>query len=310
VVSTEETNWRSTARNAVQSLHQAVRTLRQHILQPRLGQAAVLRCVAAVQAATGTGPLQLRLEGGIVATHDEELLRYSVGDVPFGSLAAAGIGELTLPAQFDPHSIERLVQLLAEASCSGDAEHDVVACLRAAELPGVLFRAAVSSDTEGPDEGPRADWWMLPEKAPSTALQPLIERDGFANLPAQAARLLLADLDDSHRKRPIGHLLDPLLTALLQRGDSANAAFLLERALAHADVAPAIAEQLRARAAAACHGDWLREQLEQPDRIQGLVALAMQLGDQTVQHLADVAAEAAQTLPAWFREFVPKSHRG
>jgi hypothetical protein len=307
VVAIEDTSGRRAARHAVQSLHQAVRTLRQHILHPRLGAAAIQLCVAAVRAATTREPLHLQLQDGVVAANGEAVLPFAGGDVPFGALADAGIGELVLAAGIGADAVERLVHLLADASL-GEGDGDIGECLRSADLPGVQFRAATSSDAVSPDESLRGDWWMLPRPSPTAALQPLIEADGCANLPAVAAQLLLADLDAAEAPRPpVGHLLDPLLAALLQRGDGASAAWLLERAFGHPDVPPVVAEQLRARATAACRGAWLAEQVRDPDRVQGLVALAMQLGDAELQNLADVAAAAAAELPAWLRELLPRA---
>jgi hypothetical protein len=299
-------------REAVHALLGAVRTLRQHAKEPRLGQDAVARCTAAILAATHDFPVSLRLGRGAVCLDDEVLLPFTADEVPFGALAAAGIGEVVLACGIPATMVEQLVATLAAAAVTTNAEYDIAAVLRAADLPGVELLTADRHDRDlepDPDAtAHRPNWWLLPAPGPAAlALQSLVERDHDNNLPAIVARLLLADLDDGAgmHNPPSPQLLDGLFATMLQRGDAANAAWLLEQAQHHPAVPAEVALQLRSRAAMACHGPWLVQQLERGDRVQGLVALAMQLGDDSLQKVAAAAVGAGQPLPGWLLEFVP-----
>lgn len=286
------------------SLHRAVRTLRQHRGELRLGQDAVARSVAALQEATADRPLRLQFGAGHVAVDGEDVLPFAPGEAPFGSLAAAGVGELLLARGVGGPTLEQLVHLLASATETTDSEHDVAADLRAAELPGVEVHAATRLTDDGPGPGLRQDWWLLPgQPLRSQALQALAERDREANLPALAARLLFHDLDEEVRPDRAA-LLGGLVSAMLQRGDAASVAWVLERAQQHPSVPAAVAHGLRGRAAAAFLGDWLPTQFGPGVRLQGLVALAMQLGDECLPHLVQAAAAADHPLPGWLLEFL------
>lgn len=305
MVPLDENRRRRAVREAVHCLRRTVRTLRQHEAAPRLCAEALAGCVRDLVAAAAPGPIALRLAAGSVSCGDEPLLAYLPGELPFGALAAAGIGELVVPEALDEAAAERLVRALATAAPAGDPDADAAEALRAADVPGLQFRAAAVAP---PDDAPgeRPDWWLLPPPGPAArALRPLIERDRDANLPAAAVRLLLADLDGAAGPSALPRLLEGLAAALLVRGDAGTLAALLEQTDRHPAVPADVAARLRDRAAAACGGEWLAQQLERPGQLQHLVALAMQLGERPLQHLAAAAAAAGQPLPAWLLEFVP-----
>lgn len=312
MVSSPDSEWRAAVREAVHALQGAVRTLRQHHEEPRLGQNAVRRCVTALQLASQDQAIRLHLRQGAVCHGDEELLRFAPGEVPFGPLAEAGIGDLVLARGIDPTVVEHFVATLAASLAAADCDADIAAELRNADLPGILLLAAHRDDEpregEPSQAGLRPDWWMLPSPGESKKkLLPLVERDHDTNFPALAARLLLADLDPESGLScpPSPHLLDGLCAAMLARGDAANTAWLLEQAQHHPAVPAEVALQLRSRAVHACHGPWLEQQLPHRERLQGLVALTMQLGDDSLQRLAAAAHGAGHPLPAWLLEFVP-----
>lgn len=303
VANSPDPHLRRVVREAVHSLHRAVRTLRQHEAEPRLGTAAIERCAAALAAATAAGDLVLELAPGAVVCDGEPVLVHGPGDVPFGALAAAGVGELRLLRSFAPPAAVELVRLLAAAAPRADAEHDIAALLGCAGLPGVELRAATLA-TPGGDEA-RDDWWMLPGPGAFAAqFRPLAERDAEVDLVAAAARQLIADLEPD-RPGPDPNLLDGLAAAMLARGDAASCAWLLEQAQQHPAIPPALALQLRSRALAAFHSDWLPAQVAESERVAGLTALALQLGEGALQRLAAVAADAGLPLPAWLLDLVP-----
>jgi hypothetical protein len=248
--------------------------------------------------------LRLQFGPGHVGTADEELLSFVAGEVPFGALATAGVGELVLARALPCPVLEQFVHLLASAVETTDPEHDIAADLRAAELPGIEVHAATRPTDPEPDPGLRPDWWLLPGcTSRSPSVRALVERDRETNLPAATARLLFLDLDAGAPAGLAMHL-GGLVTAMLQRGDAASAAWVLERAQHHPAVPADVTQDLRRRATAAFHGDWLPAQFGAGERLQGLVALAIQLGDESLPHLVQTAAAADHPLPGWLLEFV------
>lgn len=94
---------------------------------------------------------------------------------------------------------------------------------------------------------------------------------------------------------------------MLQRGDANAAGWLIEAAQHHAKIPVDTVVRLRRRATEACSGDWLTAQVAAgADQLQGLLSLAMQLGQDCVQRLATAAASAGRPLPAWLLELVPR----
>lgn len=299
--------WNQLLHQAVHSLHRAVRTLRQHAAEPRLVQAAVARCQHDLLAATAQRDVHLQLDRGVVRAGGAALMPYAADDASFGRLAAAGIGEVVLQQGLTAATVGRCVELLATPTPDADPTHDIADALRTAELPGVLLRAARTADP-GQNAPPAPDWWLLPApRQTAVGLRALAARDREANLPLQAARLLLADLDGGNQvQAPTPDLLDGLLQTMLQRGDANAAGWLIEAAQHHAKIPVATVVQLRRRASEACSGDWLTAQVAGADQLQGLLSLAMQLGQDSVQRLAAAAASAGRPLPAWLLELVPR----
>lgn len=195
-------------------------------------------------------------------------------------------------------AVERLLHALAAATWSDDPEHDAVATLRD-RAPEVQLRAATADDATT-DATPRADWWLLPPPSPVAArLQATIERALHDNLPARCARQLIADLDE-HGVGPTGSL-QPLFATLLQRGDVATAAWLLEQVQHRADVPADIVGAMQSLACEHCDEARLRALFASASREQllDLLTLVMQLGSDATERLARLAWELRHPLADW-----------
>lgn len=304
MVTTEDSR-RQCARDAVRRLHHAVRTLRQHPHHQELCRSAVRRAVDTVLAATGDVPLRLQLGEGAASVDGEQLFSFGPHDAPFGTLRAAGIGELVLPRGIHQAAVERLVHALATATWTDDPEHDPAAALRDA-APEVHLRAAVAAvPADGADDGlPRVDWWLLPPPAPLAGrLQATIERALHDNLPARCARQLLADLDEHGTGATAA--LEPLFATLLQGGDLATAAWLLEQA-PHRPVPEATCMAMQRLAAAHCDEARLRTLLASASReqVRDLLTLVMQLGADDTERLGRVAEQLQHPLSGWIDDLV------
>ncbi|MBX3463357.1 MAG: hypothetical protein KF830_09310 [Planctomycetes bacterium] len=300
---TDEARRRQCAREAALRLHHALCTLRQHPHHTVLCRAAVRRCTDAMLAATAEAPLRLQLADGAVATAGEDVFPFALHEPPFGPLRTAGIGELVLPRGVAAEAVERLLQALAASTWTDDPTHDPAAALCAA-APEVHLRAA-TFDQAAPVHGPRADWWLLPPPAPVAGrLQAAIERALHGNLAAQCARLLVADLDA--RSDRSSAVLEPLFASLLQRGDLATAAWLLEQIGHHPNVPPTTVATLQDLARSHCDEAWLRDRLRSLPREQllDLLALVMQLGDETATRLRRIAGALQHPLAGWFDELL------
>ncbi len=289
------------------AVHRAVLALRQHSEHARLGESAVQRAVRLVLAAAAERPMVLQIDRRAVHLAGEPVLHHQPGEVPFGALAGAGIGEVVVRSDVTELGLRSLLRLLGAAVTGERTGADLVAALRQATPAGIVLRAAsVTGERSGAVDH---CWLTLPPPDPRFhGLQAAIERDRDANLPALAAARLLAFLE---QVPPGGDrradLLDGLFAAMLQRGDAASAAWLLEQCEHHERVPPAIVILLRQRALAAWHGPWLGQQLTggtAPDP-HGLVALAITLGDRALRHLADVADATATDLPFELRAMLP-----
>lgn len=291
------------ARDAVQRLHLALGTLRQHPHHASLCRAATRRCVDAVLAATAQAPVRLRLGDGEASLDGEPMFTFQPHEAPFAALRAAGIGEVVLPRDLTAAAIERLVTTLANVQWSDDPDRDAAARLCAA-VPEVHLRAAVAEDAPN-TEPPRADWWLLPGPGGDGApMQATIERALHSNLPARCARQLLADLDE-HGPGPV-EVLEPLFAALLQRGDLATAAWLLEQAGLRPEVPTAAFAAMQQVAAAHCDDSRLRQLLTTAPREQqlDLLTLAMQLGDIDTERLRRVADELCHPMAEWLDDLI------
>ncbi|MBM4062266.1 MAG: hypothetical protein FJ265_14390, partial [Planctomycetes bacterium] len=124
MVPLDENRRRRAVREAVHCLRRTGGSLRQHEAAPRLCAEALAGCVRDLVAAAAPGPIALRLAAGSVSCGDEPLLAYLPGELPFGALAAAGIGELVVPEALDEAAAERLVRALATAAPAGDPDAD------------------------------------------------------------------------------------------------------------------------------------------------------------------------------------------
>lgn len=280
--------------------------LRQHAEHAQLGQAAVDRATTTVTAAVQEGPLVLTVRDDGVRVGADLVRCHEPGEVPFGALFDAGIGELELDAAVTATSLRTLLHLLAAARTDDPGGSRLVASLRDANLLGVQLRAAVRHDrTKAAAASP--NWWPLAQPDPRFApLQRRIERDRDANLPGLVSRRVFAALDEGEDgARWLPHL-DALLAAMLRRGDAGGAGALLETAEHHRGVPADAALLLRQRAQTAWFGAWLDEQLPSatPARLQALTALGMQLGAEAVQHLFTRAAALDLELPPGLADFL------
>lgn len=302
-VVTTEASRRQLARDAALRLHDAVRTLRQHPHHEVLCRTAVRRGVDAVLAATGNDPLRLRLGDGAASVDGEDLFPFAAQQPPFGTLRAAGIGELVLPRGIHAAAVERLLHALA-ATSHDDPGHDPAAALRDA-APEVHLRAATVDDATDDAAGPRADWWLLPAPAPTAArLQPGIERALHDNLPARCARQLFADLDEHGAGAT--ETLQPLFATLLARGDLATAAWLLEQAHHHAAVPRDVLAAMQQLATGHCDEARLRALFASAPRehLLDLLTLVMQLGCDATERLARLAWQLRHPLADWIDDLL------
>ncbi len=290
------------AAQAVQLWARTVRTLRNHGDVERLSRDVLRRAGRELADLLATQDLVIEFGRDGVLHAGELVLRVGPTDVPFGLLAESGVGTLELAAGTPSDEIERLLRTCAAAPGIVDPIYDLARELRRSELPNLELRApaAGSPATGASRTGPEIDWWLLPEPRPTTELGHLIERELAANRPTRVVDLLLAELatDDAEDTTIGGHLLR-LLEIMLQRDDAAGATELLQRAEHTPGVAPQVVMQLRRRGMRALRSDWLGRQLRDAPDQSGVLALAMQLGDDAVRWVAQAAAALDVTLPAW-----------
>ncbi len=287
-------------------MHHAICVLRQHAEHAQLGQAAVDRATLAVAAAVQQQPLVIGVRDDGVYVLADLVRRHDPGEVPFGALFDAGIGELELDAAVTTTSLRSMLHLLAAAGTDDPGGARLVASLRVANLLGVHLRAAVRhGSSKAATASP--NWWPLAPPDPRFAgLQRRIERDRDANLPSLVSRRVFAALDAGEDGRRWVPHLDALLAAMLRRGDAGSAGWLLETADHHPGVSADAALLLRQRAQTAWFGTWLDEQLSSatPARLQALTALGMQLGAEALQHLFTRAAALDLELPPGLVDFL------
>lgn len=287
------------ARHAVHSLRHAVRMSRQHVEHPRLGEAAIARACKHVLALVAQRPLHLELHADSVTIDGHQVQQHEPLEVPFGALHAAGIGELILQPEVSSDSLRTLLQLLAGAATNDPGGRQLIAGLRQAALLGVELYAATVHEPLPRGEA-STGWWPLAGADPQFApLQARIERDRDANLPSLAARHLFSVLEHDREAETGASHLQPLLVAMLQRGDAGSVAFLLEAAQANPGVPAQIALELRAPVLSAWLGPWLDQQLGRANvaELQSLTSLGIQLGDEALQHFFARATSLAIDLP-------------
>lgn len=302
VVTTDPTR-RQCAHDAVLRLHRALRTLRQHAHHPELCRTAVRRAVDAVLTATVEASLRLCLGDGAASVDGEHVFGFGPHEAPFGSLRAAGIGELVLPRGIHATAVERLLHALAAATWTDDPAFDPATALREA-APEVHLRAASVADATH-EPAPRADWWLLPPPAAGAArLQPTIERALHDNLAARCARQLLADLDEHGSGATTA--LPPLFATLLHRSDLATAAWLLEQVQHRPQVAADTRAALQRLAAEHCDEARLRGLLGSAsrDQVRDLLTLVMQLGADDTERLGRIANELRHPLAGWIDDLL------
>jgi len=293
------------SRNAAQTLVRTVQTMRQHTGLARLLRATLDRCVDELHALTRDTELVVELGEGELRCGGQPALTYGPTDVPFGLLAEQGIGELRLARDLPAGSIEQLIGLLSAADT--DAEHDLASRLHRAHLPGVHLQAP-DEETRTSGRAPRhTDWSLLPEPEVTQDSRRALERESRVSLAALAARLLLADLQAgaAHPGPHCGALLEGLLREMLAEGDAANAAWLLEQAHHQGEVTAEQALRLRSLALQSFASDWLALQIESQGAIEGLLSLAMQLGEDSVQRLAATATRHGVPLPDRVTSMLP-----
>jgi hypothetical protein len=307
VAASEEPDRRRAARAAAVALQQAVLTRRRHPGHERLWRSAAAAAAAAVRSAAGGRALRLAITRDEVRQGGAVLLHHAADEAPFGLLAAAGIGALEFAPDVDERTLALWIDRLAAAPRHLGPDRDPALMLDAEPLPGVRHLVATTASTPTVARStPPPDWWLLPEPDPACAgLHDLVDRDEDANLPAVAARIVLADLDEhaTAGNVPTG-VLTGLFAAMLARGDASACTWLLEAAQHHAAVPADDALRLRDLAAQAFYGAWLRDRLAAATdaELRPLLAMAMQLGDDGVQHLVHAATAAGCALPPWLRE--------
>lgn len=293
--------------SAVLSLARTVRTMRQHDDLPRLRAAAQDRCRNELLTLLGETDLVILLQNGAVCCLGQSVLPYGPTDVPFGLLAESGIGELTLAQGTSAGTLDRMLTLFAAARATAGADVDLAAELHRANLAGLHLCVPEQNPVPRRSTGQRIDWWLLPEPQPTLETQRLVERDLATNLPFVNGRQLLADLDatGSQTAPTAGRVLGGLMQAMLQAGDAAGAAWMLEQAEHHPGVGADQVLALRGLAVCSFESDWLGAQLEHGERTQGLVTLGLQLGDESFEKLTAAAATAGVPLPDWVTSMLP-----
>jgi len=300
-----DTRQKQDARTAVQALHHALRTMREHPEAPALLQTARRQCQRALQQACAERPLALQLRAGAVHIDGVPVLPFEPGEPPFDALHRAGISELVLGPDLPATAVEPLLARLAAVRDRDDPEVTVRIVMGPEPQPWLQLRAAHGPllDRSAPPTTP--DWWLLPAPAAAARdLRPVVDRDLAANLPALAAAQLLADLDQL--PPPPDAVLQGLLERLLQRGDFATAGWLLGEVDRQPNVPAAARAHLRHTAEEAVNDAWLRRQLEQASHSEllDLATFVLQLGDATTERLARLAGADPQPSSRWLRELL------
>lgn len=297
---------------AVSRLLAAVRTLRQHAGIERLGVAAVASAVAELVAVCATGPVELQIGRTAVALGPQTLATHAAGEVPFGALAACGVGCLRLPAGLQADEARRLLTVLAAGAGSPGESISWLAAFDHLGLPGLRLLAAEPSARAAQTQELASDheaWWLLPPPGPcAQAFQPLRERAAKVDPAAAAAdRLLETIASAAPATNAVAQagvaILQRLLNRLCEQGATNHVAEILTRVSQNpaipADQRILLWEQLRQRFA----GPWLANQVQHADRWPGLLSLALQLDGEALSQLT--AALGPQSLPPWLLALLP-----
>lgn len=243
--------------------------------------AAVREFVQRARAATATG-LHLELRSGEVFLGTTAVHSNAPGCDLMTTLSALGVGAIHFDAAVTDAELRDFVALLgSDTGPCGAPEDDVVARCQLAELRHITLLPAHTQLNPAPGHRTAEPWAALPRpRRASSAAQAAVDRELEANLPAQAAQLLLADLGPDHPGVP---LLERLLQAMLDRSDAAGAAWLLAQAAKSSVLDAAVAQGLRHSAAERLSSAWTTACLEGgPRQVQGLTALALELGEDAV----------------------------
>jgi hypothetical protein len=279
-------------RAMLSALQRSTRLLRR---DPGRGQAtaAVREFVQRARAATENG-LLLELRGRDVFLGGTAVHRSAPGDGLMATLSALGVGGIRFEAAVTDAELRDFTALLAsDTGICGAPEDDVVGRFQLAELRHVSLLPAHRAP--GFADQRSEPWSVLPRPAqPSPTAQAAVDRELEANLPAQAAQQLLADFAAGTAPSPLP-LLERLLQAMLDRGDAAGAAWLLAEA-GQGSLDDATSAPLRESALRRFTSAWTAACLDGgPRQVQGLIALALELGEDAVARC--LAAEPLLALP-------------
>jgi hypothetical protein len=302
------TDRQHTARTAVQALHHALRTMREHPEAPALLQTARRHCHRALLQACAERPLVLQLRSGAVHIDGVPVLPFGPGDAPFDALQRAGIGELVLGPDLPPTAVELLLARLAAVRERDEPEVAVRTVIGPEPQPWLQLRAAHGPDQSHTTAAATADWWLLPGPGASArALRAMVDRDLAANLPALATAQLLLDLDQL--PPPPDAVLHGLFERLLTGGDLSTAGWLLGEVERQPNVPASVRAKLHGTAAAVTDDAWLRRQLEQASHgeLLELATFVLQLGDATAERLAQLASAEPQANGRWLCELLGRS---
>jgi hypothetical protein len=304
VTSAEDQACRRRSCHALLTLARTVHTMRQHAGTPRIRDEARRGCILELAALLAVSDFAFRLENGEASCHGHAVLPFGRTDVPFGLLAEEGIGEVLIAAGTPAADLAVLLDLFAAARPPGDGP-ELSTEIHRAHLFGVHLRAP-SGEPPGRGAATAVDWWLFPEPRADAAVHRLVEREMATNLPLVAARLLLADLDetgpvDDERQRQLTRLFSSLLAC----GDVAAAGWLLEQCNRHPAAAAQVRTDMAALAREAFAGDWLADQVASDDQLPGLLALALELGNDGFTRLETVATAAGRPLPGWITSLLP-----
>jgi len=294
--------------SAVLRLLAAVQTLRQHTGIRRLGEAAVGPAIAELVAVSAAGELELQIEPTAVCYGRHTVATHAAAAVPFGALAACGIGGLRLPAGMAADDVRRLLGVLAQGPTQPQKAAAWLTAFDSLALPGFWLCAARPGATLAATCGDEA-WWLLPAPGQfAAAFQPLRERGATVDLAAAAADRLLDTLQTgapmaAEASATAGPLLHTLLDTLCERGAVARLAEIFARVVQTLAIPGDERIRLRERLRSRFAGPWLAAQVQHPERWPGLATLALQLDGEALDQLAE--ALGPQAVPPWLQSLLP-----
>ena len=300
---------RTQLRAALAALHHAGAAVRLHPAGHRVRQDALRQFASRMLVAAAAGPLNLDLIGSQVVIDGEPVWADGDQDGILARLTRIGIGRLTVARGITAKALIAFAELLAQDLPRSAPDDDLVSRWQQLQLDGIDLRAAVGPAPAQATATP-SPWAALPPAGRAARdLEPAVAHELAANLPVIAARWLLADLEAA----PVdGALvtarLTPLVAALLARREVSGCAWLVDAVQQHPAIAPETALEVRGRVQTAFAGPWLADLLADGSvDATSLLALAMQLGDASVQGLVATAERVGRPLPAWLLDMIPKS---